>query len=325
MDHINEKGSGPQQQPEKKEPGPAGVADLMEKGRITAENIFAYTWLQSAACRDKGWDDMEAVNHLYNYIAASMVQDPILLSAVKNPGADPQTQVLLSHLNDGTAVEALMKDDDLRAVLAEHKGPIDPEQICGSYKERVRERNEEALKPTNRLRNAREELLARYGDKPVTEDALVDIIRLNVLDNYIEASQRTHSIPGREDHYFFDLATDKDDKTLGHIIGDMVKEPGRTTKIRPEEFMGPEYRKALKGVMADCQRKLKEARQKVQEQYKDLPEKMREKLMPKGNMGLEQLASLVNEAVKNKTYENLELGPEPKQKSSAPIQGSVII
>ena len=51
-----------------------------------------------------------------------------------------------------------------------------------------------------------------------------------------------------------------------------------------------------------------------QQPNKDLPPKVQEKLMPKGNMGLEQLTSLVNEAVKNKTYENLELGPESKKK-----------
>ena len=36
----------------------SGVADLTEKGRITTENIFAYSWLQKGACKDKGWDDM---------------------------------------------------------------------------------------------------------------------------------------------------------------------------------------------------------------------------------------------------------------------------
>ena len=292
----------------------AGVADLTEKEKITEENIFAYSWLQGAACRGKGWDDMKAVNHLYNYIAANMVQDAILLDAMRNPGTNPQTQVLLDHLNDGTAVEALMKDKDLQAVLAEYKGPIDPEEIIGSYNERVKERNAEALKPENRLKEARQDLLARYGEKPITEDALVDIMRLNNLDNYIEASQRTQRKPGGEDPYFTQLANDKDNKTLGHIIGDMVKEPGKTKVIHTEDFMGPEYRKALKGVMLDSEKKLHEAQRKVREQYKDLPPKVQEKLMPKGNMGLEQLTSLVNEAVKNKTYENLELGPESKKK-----------
>ena len=93
-----------------------------------------------------------------------------------------------------------------------------------------------------------------------------------------------------------------------------MKEPGKTKVIHTDEFMGPEYRKALKGVMLDSEKKLHEARRKVQEQYKDLPANVREKLMPKGNMGLEQLTSLVNEAVKNKTYENLELGPGSKKK-----------
>ena len=289
----------------------AGVADLTEKEKITEENIFAYSWLQGAACRGKGWDDMKAVNHLYNYIAANMVQDAILLDAMKNPGVNPQSQVLLNHLNDGTAVEALMKDKDLQAVLAEYKGPIDPEEISSRYNERVKERNAEALKPENRLKEARRDLLARYGEKPITEDALVDIMRLNNLDNYIEASQRTQRKPGGEDPYFSDLANDKDNKTLGHIIGDMVKEPGKTKVIHTDDFMGPEYRKALKGVIKN----LNDARQKVQEQYKDLPANVREKLMPKGNIGLEQLTSMVNEAVKNKTYENLELGPESKKAS----------
>ena len=254
---------------------------------------------------------MKAVNHLYNYIAANMVQDAILLDAMKNPGVNPQSQVLLNHLNDGTAVEALMKDKDLQAVLAEYKGPIDPEEISSRYNERVKERNAEALKPENRLKEARRDLLARYGEKPITEDALVDIMRLNNLDNYIEASQRTQRKPGGEDPYFSDLANDKDNKTLGHIIGDMVKEPGKTKVIHTDDFMGPEYRKALKGVIKN----LNDARQKVQEQYKDLPANVREKLMPKGNIGLEQLTSMVNEAVKNKTYENLELGPESKKAS----------
>ena len=292
----------------------AGVADLTEKEKITEDNIFAYSWLQGAACRGKGWDDMKAVNHLYNYIAANMVQDAILLDAMRNPGTNPQTQVLLNHLNDGTAVEALMKDKDLQAVLAEYKGPIDPEEISSRYNERVKERNAEALKPENRLKEARRDLLARYGEKPITEDALVDIMRLNNLDNYIEASQRTQRKRG-EDPYFNQLANDKDNKTLGHIIGDMVKEPGKTKVIHTEDFMGPEYRKALKGVMLDSEKKLHEAQRKVREQYKDLPQKVQEKLMPKGNMGLEQLTSLVNEAVKNKTYENLELGPESKKES----------
>ena len=300
----------------------AGVADYEEKGRITAENIFAYTWLQEAACRGKGWDDLEAVKHLYNYIAASMAQDTILLNSMKNPGGDPRSGVMLNRLNDGSAVEALMKDDTLRAVLAEYKGPIDPETIYDRYKERVSQRNEEAVKPENRLKEARQELLARYGDKPITEDALVDVMRLNTLDNYIEASQRTHRKPGGEDRYFDDLAADKDNQILGNIIGDMVREPGKTRVIRTEPFMGPAYRKALKGVMMDTEKKLQEARQKVQEQYKDLPANVREKLMPKGNMGLEQLTNLVNEAVKNKTYENLELAPEPQKKPAAPIQGS---
>ncbi|MBR4691864.1 MAG: hypothetical protein IKP17_03810 [Oscillospiraceae bacterium] len=292
----------------------AGVADLTEKEKITEENIFAYTWLRGAACRGKSLGDMEAESHLYRYIAASMVEEAILIDAMKNPGITPQAQVLLNHLNDGTAVEALSRDKDLKAVLAEYEGPIDPEEISSRYKERVKERNAEALKPENRLKEARRDLLDRYGEKPITEDALVDIMRLNNLDNYIGASQRTQRKKG-EDPYFSDLQNNKDNKTLGHIIGDMVKEPGKTKVIHHEEFMGPEYRKALKGVMLDSEKNLQEARQKVREQYKDLPASMQEKLMPKGNMGLEELTRRVNEAVKNKTYENLKLGPESKKES----------
>ena len=89
--------------------------------------------------------------------------------------------------------------------------------------------------------------------------------------------------------------------------------------------MSPAYRKALKEVMADSRRKLEEAREKVREQYKDLPENVQEKLMPKGHMGLEQLAGLVNEAVKNKTYENLELGPEPQKETGGPDLGGPVV
>lgn len=264
---------------------------------------------------------MKAVRHLYNYIAANMVEETILQSTVKNPESDPQAQTLVNHLNDGSAVESLMKDDDLRAVLAEYKGPIDPDAIYSSYMARVRERNEEVLKPENRLKEARQDLLARYGDKPITEDALVDIMRLNNLDNYIEASQRTQAKPGGNDECFYDLSRDKDNKIVGHIIGDMVKAPGKTKVIHHKDFMTPAYRKALKGVMLESQRKVSEARQKVAEQYKDLPANVREKLMPKGNVGLEQLADMVNKAVKNKTYENLELDPEPQKEANGPVLG----
>lgn len=302
----------------------AGVADLTEKGKITSGNIFAYTWLQKGACMGRTMEDPDAEDALYNYIAASMVQETILSNTVQNPGMDPQKDALLEHLNNGTAIRVLKRDKDLEAVLAEHKGPIDPDQIYGDYFSRVNERNQEALKPANRLMEARKELLARYGEKPITEDALVDIMRLNNLDNYLEATGRTQAIPGGKDLYFADLKDDKQNQKLGHIIGDMVKEPGKTKVIHTEEFMGPEYRKALKGVMMNSEKRLNEARQKVREQYGDLPESVREKLMPKGNMGLEQLTDLVNEAVKNKTYDHLELEPELRKDEESPaVNGPV--
>ena len=304
----------------------AGVADLQEKGKVTQGNIFAYSWLQNAACKGKGWEDMEAVKSLYNFISARMVQDKILGATMANPESDPQSQALVNCLNDGSAVEALMKDNDLRAVLSEYKGPIDPDKIYGDYLERVETRNKEATSPEARLQEARQELLARYGDKPVTQEALVDIMRLNNLDRYITASRMEAPPRDREDKYYYDLVGSskdgkKDIKAVGHIAADMYKAPRETKVIHPEDFMGPEYQKALKGVMLDSAKKLEEAREKVRRETAGLPDSVRSKMMPKGNMGLEQLAELVNTAVKNKTYADLALDPEPVKAPEGPARG----
>ena len=160
-----------------------GVQDLRKTGKITPDNIFAHTWLKEAECKGKPASDPEARKALCAYIAADSVQNEILTNRFKGMEKTAQTSDALDDrkvnpLNTGEAVNALMKDQDLKKILDQcGDEPIDPYWIKTRYVEKAAQRETEAWKELNVLTNAKADMERAFGQQELSEQALDEVLR----------------------------------------------------------------------------------------------------------------------------------------------------
>lgn len=95
-----------------------GVSDLLWKGKITEDNLFAHTWLKRAECDQQPCSSMTARKALCAYIAADALEDEILsrrVHSIETSGSVIERR--LAPLKNGKAVEDLMKNPELKKIL----------------------------------------------------------------------------------------------------------------------------------------------------------------------------------------------------------------
>ena len=170
-----------------------GVLDLKATGRITPENIFAHTWLKEAECRGKPASDPEARKALCAYIASDAVQNDLLNNRFKGKDKTAKTskaldERMINQLNTGKAVEALMKDEDLKKLLdGMGSKPIDPSRVKNKFIEVAAAKKYQDSQEVNIYTMARTAMEKDFGEQELSEQALDEVIRYKKLQRAIDA------------------------------------------------------------------------------------------------------------------------------------------
>ena len=93
-------------------------------------------------------------------------------------------------INNGDGMARIEKDGIVKKMLNElGNNPINPDKFYETYKMRSLQRTAERNHPYNRLVAEREALIKYFGQKPITKDCLTDVIRLTMLNTYIDEAK----------------------------------------------------------------------------------------------------------------------------------------
>ena len=182
-----------------------GINDLRNRGVITPQNIFAHTWLKQAECRGKKASDPAARKAFCAYVAASRLEEEILRTRVHSDAlSDPAEERKLQGLNNGSVVDAMMKDKDLQAMFDEMGDKaIDPAALKDAYLEKVAHRELEKKDPIKYLEESRAHMVERFGtlkvdrsDEKAYEKTFETVLRYKLFDTFIRAQ---NSLPPTQD------------------------------------------------------------------------------------------------------------------------------
>ena len=168
-----------------------GVADIIKNGAVTDENVFANTWMKKAACQGKNGSDPEAVKALKEYIVSRTVEEKVLDQTIFDKEfAAAQNQRLVEVINNGDGMVRIEKDNIIKKMLKEQgNNPINPDKFYETYMMRSLQRTAERNHPYNKLVAERDALIKNFGEKPITKDCLTDVVRLTMLNTYINEAK----------------------------------------------------------------------------------------------------------------------------------------
>ena len=171
-----------------------GVNDYRTKSVVTPQNVFAYTWLKEAECRNKPASDPDARKAFCEWFASSKLENELLEKRVNSEQlSDPVEERKLEQINNGTVVKALMNDKDLKALFDKMgSAPIDPEKLKEAYTEKVVRREIEKKDDIKYLENARERMIETFGKKtvdPADEKTLETVLRYRMLQQSIKSQK----------------------------------------------------------------------------------------------------------------------------------------
>ena len=160
----------------------AGVKDLEEKGRVTVDNLFAYTWLKGAELADKDLSDPTVREGLLEYIAAKVYEERILSDrASYTTHSKALDQRNVEELNNGNAVRYLKNDEVLKKCIdeaIESKEPLYPYSFCQNYLSRLGNVQDRQKDSAERLKMICVQMKKNFGEQTVTMEALDEVIRL---------------------------------------------------------------------------------------------------------------------------------------------------
>ena len=160
-----------------------GVSDYMKNG-LTQDNLFAYTKLTEMSCSGKSAKDPEAVEALYEYVAARNADDAITKEiadeGIKSSGKYDR---MVEQVRNGQAVAELKKDPIFQTELQklERQGAkINPPTFFNQYCYLVYQKKK--ILPSNRdaaelLRSDLKKIREDFGKKPIGKEALHELMR----------------------------------------------------------------------------------------------------------------------------------------------------
>ena len=289
-----------------------GVADIIKKGKITQENIFANTWLAEQACRGKKLGEGDIYSNLISYVASRSIEEAVLKETIKDPEySEARNSIMVESLNNGSAAETLRKSGIFNKILQEQGDkPIDPEEIYKTYTERVKERDLRQSDKVFRLKTTRRRIIREFGEKPISKDCLRDIAKLNAVDKMIkegeELNRRLADLDEKEQKYGL-TPMDKQTRAQLRVNHNQFKENAENLNTdlnakdgkRPRTqyinmFMKPEYKKALDAV----EQNMNAAKGNIDKAFADLPEHQKKAwLNSTETFSLETMADMVNKTV----------------------------
>ena len=283
------------------------VADLIKNEAVNEKNLFANTWIHKNACEGKTLNDPGVQEHLYRYIVSRAAEDQINAETLRAGESAPAiNQHILDTLNDGSAVDKIALDPDLRKLIqSQGDKPLNMDAFYKDYTNRKIMRKYEDNYPVNKLKNYRKSLIAEFGEKPLTADCLKDIARLKALDEQIAIAEKKP-----KDLHLYKNPKDRakmmkrNTDYTGRVLGDLNRDPStldKNSEVKADliKFNGPEYQAAIAGVAKN----LAEASKKIEEEMKDIPDNVKNAWGPQGNYySLDKMAELVENAVKTKAF-----------------------
>ena len=169
-----------------------GIADLMEKGKITPDNIFAYTWMQESACKGKSAADPEARKAAAAFLASNTIQTRVLADkATGKVNSRALEERSVDTLNSGDPQRMIEQDEVFTKMMDDMKGAaIDPEKLVGKYMLLSNRRDKEKQLPANLLKEAKADMIRGFGEQEISDRAIDEVIRMRKLDEGIDKFEK---------------------------------------------------------------------------------------------------------------------------------------
>lgn len=208
-------------------------------------------------------------------------------------------------LNNGTAVQKVLNSGFFKKLMQEQGNiPLRPEAFFIDYKEMVQKQEEELNSPLHKLQAQRRAIIENFGERPITQDCLIDIARLNILDKWI-------GLCGREEN-------NVSFKDVQCVISDIYSKPGsRPRKESLKKFMGDSYKEAIDKVAEN----MSKASAEIDKKMKDIPEHQKKAwVMDMKTFSLERMADMVN-TVANKIEAQKEIQKMADNQKKEPFPG----
>ena len=172
----------------------AGVKDLEEKGRVTVDNLFAYTWLKSAELENKDLKDPAVREGLLEYIAATAIKDRITADRTSyTTHSKALDQRNVEELNNGNAVRYLKNDEVLNKCIdeaIESGEPLYPFSFYHNYLSRLGNVEQRQKDSAERMKKMCVQMVKDFGEQTVTMEALDEVIR---FERAMKVIKRTES------------------------------------------------------------------------------------------------------------------------------------
>ena len=170
----------------------AGVQDLEKKGRVTVDNLFAYTWLKRAELEDKDLRDPAVQEGLLEFIAASVTEERIVKDrASYTTHSKALDQRNVEELNNGNAVRYLKNDEVLKKCIDDaiaSNEPLAPYSFYHDYLAKLGNVEQRQKDSAERMKKILVQMVKNFGEQEVTMEALDEVIR---FERAMKAIKRT--------------------------------------------------------------------------------------------------------------------------------------
>ena len=245
-----------------------GILDLEQNGRITPDNLFAYSWKKKAELEQKmkplepglfskitgqktQIDEKQLLINMHKkgileYIAARMVEDKIYKDRAEGEIiSKTYDQNRVNELNNGSAVHLLEQDPSMQNVLFKMAeslmpggDPMSPEEVYDLYMNELKNAKFRMMDSAERVGNIRREMIDRFGEKKISEEVLTDVVQLARADQVINRTAGYKNADKMKDF----------DKTNQDMLYNSAKQD--TTWVLNKKVNKNEYEKYLPAIQA---------------------------------------------------------------------------
>ena len=196
-----------------------GISNMIQKGKVTRENLFANKWVLKNACKGKTLQSEEGLDNLYKYLANMKAERKILSNTDKYMISNPHAEVAaIVSLNDDSFYRELKNDRKLNEILKEWgQKPIDPDEISNRYfatDMRIQKKYGRMVQKTV-FTDLKKYLENDHGRKEIGEEAFENFLRYETLRKF-EYFKSTNEKPATNseltclEDYIFGKPTNKD-------------------------------------------------------------------------------------------------------------------
>ena len=220
-----------------------GIADLKKEGLVTQDNIFANTWMHKTALEGKNPAQYNAddVDHLAQYVVSEIAERKLTENYLNNPkyAEGQQNRTILAGINNGSAVESMKKDTVFKGLLDQAKAankPMNLKSFSMAVEKGMKMEIAKATNPLNKVKEAQKSLVQSFGQKPLSENSLLDVAKYKYLSNKIKELENNY----KENKKWTSADVDSAKNALTYTLG-----KGRIN-VGINNYLGAEDKSALK-------------------------------------------------------------------------------